>query len=180
MSETVNTTHREAQSTCLTYMYVLPQTTTCKYYKSMPFLVFTPVGETIWLLCIGVRRAKSGPISSAIYLRAVFMQLLGASACTQQRLALALLDALACDVTLQNMPSCSTASLRRSCRVSRAQICENRPGLLPQRSVTAIGFKGQRNNHRGGGRRPGFEARYIIHVHFQSDPNAGSSTKTRR
>ena len=25
-------------------------------------------------------------------------------------------------------------------------------------SVTAIGFKGQRNNNRGGGRRPGFEA----------------------
>ena len=59
------------------------------YYKSMP-LVLTP----IWLLCIGVRRAKSGPISSAIYLRTVFMQLLGASAAKVS----SLLDALACDV----------------------------------------------------------------------------------
>ena len=53
-------------------------------------LVFTP----IWLLCIGVRRAKSGPISSAIYLRTVFMQLLGASAAKVS----SLLDVLACDV----------------------------------------------------------------------------------
>ena len=28
----------------------------------------------------------------------------------------------------------------------------------PSASVTAIGFKGQCNNNRGGGRRPGFEA----------------------
>ena len=94
----MNTTHRADQSTCLTYMYVyIPDY--YMYYKSMPLLVFTPVADAIWLLCIGVRRAKSGPISSAIYLRAVFMQLLGASACTQQTEAFALLDALACDVT---------------------------------------------------------------------------------
>ena len=82
MSETVNTTHTADQSTCLTYTCMhIPQTTTCiLYYKSMPLLVFTPVADAIWLLCIGVRRAKSGPISSAIYLRAVYMQLLGASA----------------------------------------------------------------------------------------------------
>ena len=58
-------------------------------------LVFTPVADAIWLLCIGVRRAKSGPISSAIYLRGVFMQLPGASAAKVS----SLLDARACDVT---------------------------------------------------------------------------------
>ena len=75
MSETVSTTHLPNVYTCTAY-YI------CIYYKWMP-LVFTPVTDAIWLLCIGVRRAKSGPISSAIYLRAVFMQLLGA---LQQRL----------------------------------------------------------------------------------------------
>ena len=32
------------------------------------------------------------------------------------------------------------------------------PSSILYPSVTAIGFKGQRNNNRGGGRRPGFEA----------------------
>ena len=64
------------------------------YYKSMP-LVFTPVTDAIWLLCIGVRRAKSGPISSAIYLRRFLCSYLVP---LQQRLA-RILDALACDVT---------------------------------------------------------------------------------
>ena len=72
MSETVSTTHK-------LFAYIPRTTAYYMYYKSMP-LVFTPVTDPIWLLCIGVRRAKSGPISSAIYLRAVFMQLLGASA----------------------------------------------------------------------------------------------------
>ena len=72
MSETVSTTHK-------LFAYIPRTTAYYMYYKSMP-LVFTPVTDAIWLLCIGVRRAKSGPISSAIYLRAVFMQLLGASA----------------------------------------------------------------------------------------------------
>ena len=71
MSETVSTTHK-------LFAYILRTTAYYMYYKSMP-LVFTPVTDAIWLLCIGVRRAKSGPISSAIYLRAV-LQLLGASA----------------------------------------------------------------------------------------------------
>ena len=74
MSETVSTTHK-------LFAYIPRTTAYYMYYKSMP-LVFTPVTDAIWLLCIGVRRAKSGPISSAIYLRAVFMQLLGASAAT--------------------------------------------------------------------------------------------------
>ena len=69
MSETVSTTHK-------LFAYIPRTTAYYMYYKSMP-LVFTPVTDPIWLLCIGVRRAKSGPISSAIYLRA---QLLGASA----------------------------------------------------------------------------------------------------
>ena len=72
MSETVSTTHE-------LFAYIPRTTAYYMYYMSMP-LVFTPVTDPIWLLCIGVRRAKSGPISSAIYLRAVFMQLLGASA----------------------------------------------------------------------------------------------------
>ena len=97
--QTVSTTHK-------LFAYIPRTTAYYMYYKSMP-LVFTPVTDPIWLLCIGVRRAKSGPISSAIYLRAVFMQLLGASA------AKVILDALAlaCDVTFNNMPSCSIASL---------------------------------------------------------------------
>ena len=43
------------------------------------------------------------------------------------------------------VPRITCANLRKSSR--------------PSPSVTAIGFKGQRNNNRGGGRRPGFEAR---------------------
>ena len=78
----------------LLYVYTPDYCLLHMYYKSMP-LVFTPVTDAIWLLCIGVRRAKSGPISSAIYLRAVFMQLLGASAAKVS----SLLDAFACDVT---------------------------------------------------------------------------------
>ena len=42
MSETVSTTHK-------LFAYI-PRTTA--YYKSMP-LVFTPVTDAIWLLCIG-------------------------------------------------------------------------------------------------------------------------------
>ena len=51
------------------------------------------------------------------------------------------------------VPRITCANLRKSSR--------------PSPSVTAIGFKGQRNNNRGGGRRPGFEATYNI-------PKAGS------
>ena len=79
MSETVSTTHLPNVYTCIHTDYCLLHNMYIKYYKSMP-LVFTPVTDAIWLLCIGMRRAKSGPIRSAIYLRAVFMQLLGASA----------------------------------------------------------------------------------------------------
>ena len=72
---------RDSEYTTHKLFAYIPRTTAYyMYYKSMP-LVFTPVTDAIWLLCIGVRRAKSGPISSAIYLlflRAVFMQLLGA------------------------------------------------------------------------------------------------------
>ena len=89
MSETVSTTHLPNVYTCM-YIYTPDYCLLHMYYKSMP-LVLTP----IWLLCIGVRRAKSGPISSAIYLRTVFMQLLGATAAKVS----SLLDALACDVT---------------------------------------------------------------------------------
>ena len=70
------------QHICLTYIHVCIYPgllLTDMYYKSMP-LVFTP----LWLLCIGVRRAKSGPISSAIYLRTVLCSYLVP---LQQRLA---------------------------------------------------------------------------------------------
>ena len=38
-------------------------------------------------------------------------------------------------------------------------------------ALTAIGFKGQRNNNRGGGRRPGFEASRQHCRHFPREYN---------
>ena len=101
MSETVSTTHK-------LFAYIPRTTAYYMYCKSMP-LVFTPVTDAIWLLCIGVRRAKSGPISSAIYPKSGFY---AATRCLCSKLVTILYAlALACDVTFNNMPSCSIASL---------------------------------------------------------------------
>ena len=59
MSETVNTTHRADQSTCLTHMYVYTPDY-YMYYKSMPLLVFTPVADATKLVFT--------PVADAIWL----------------------------------------------------------------------------------------------------------------
>ena len=89
MSETVSTTHK-------LFAYIPRTTAYYMYYKSMP-LVFTPVTDAIWLL-----REESKKWS---------YKLSNIPKSGTWCLCITILDALACDVTFNNMPSCSIASL---------------------------------------------------------------------